>query len=365
MSSKKYLEKNIEDMKTLLIEAATGRGGSFDSVNQVYARLRRRLTSLTVILGPIPQFLVDSATIWDFWNGYIKNKIPDYETRREFIRTEFTEYYANLLNNIGSRSFEEVLLLRDIAIGDSIGDGGFGVVYKGEHIVLEESRAIKKLEPLFATEDDEITALRRFARETRMLSKLNHPNIVKVYDAGIAGDHPYIIMEFVAGSNLSKHIDDFGVFEENSSLDVMKDVLSAVASAHQGGVVHRDIKPKNIMWTGNQAVVLDFGAGQWLEFSLSTRMTTAPIGTIGYIAPELYDDPSLLNKNIDCYSLGVLLHYLLTGRIPNTGNPSYYLEEKGISQQMINFIIKSISPPSIRFQDGVEMLNALNDIITT
>lgn len=364
MSSRRYLKKNIEDMRTLLIEAVTGRCDSFDSANQVYERLRGRLTSLAVILGPVPEFLASSATIWDLWNSHIKGKIPDYETRREFIRTEFTEYYDRLLNNVVSRSFDEVLMLRDIAIGDSIGDGGFGVVYKGEHIVLEESRAIKKLAPLFATEDDEIKALRRFAREAKMLSKLNHPNIVKVYDAGIAGDHPYIIMEFIEGSNLCKHIDDFGVFSENSSLDVMKDVLSAVASAHQNGIVHRDIKPKNIMWTGNEAVVLDFGAGQWLELSLSTRMTTAPIGTIGYLAPELYDDPYLLNKNIDCYSVGVLFHYLLTGRIPNTGNPSYYLQEKGISQETTNLIIKSISPPNLRFQDGVEMLNSLNTITT-
>jgi eukaryotic-like serine/threonine-protein kinase len=362
MSSRMYLEKNIVDMRTLLVKAVTGKFDSFDSANQVYERLRRRLTSLAVILGPVPQFITDSANIWDFWNGYIKGKIPDYETRREFIKTNFTEYYANLLDNLATRSFEEVLLLRDIAIGDGIGEGGFGVVYKGEHIVLEESRAIKKLEPLFATEDDNIIALKRFAREAKMLSKLNHRNIVKVYDAGIAGEHPYIIMDFIEGINLSKHIDDFGVFTENTSLAVMKDVVSAVAAAHQSGIVHRDIKPKNIMWTGNEAVVLDFGAGQWLEFSLSTRMTTAPIGTIGYIAPELYDDPYLLNKNIDCYSVGVLFHYLLTGRIPNTGNPSYYLEEKGVGQGTIKLIIKSISPPPLRYQDGVEMLDALNAI---
>lgn len=72
----------------------------------------------------------------------------------------------------------------------------------------------------------------------------------------------------------------------------------------------------------------------------------------------------LEKKNIDCYSVGVLFHYLLTGRIPSTGNPSYYLEEKGVSQETINIIIKSISPPNQRYQDGVEMLDALNVIIT-
>jgi len=359
MSSRRYIENNIEELNSLLMNVLTG-GSRFERVNPTYEKLRRRLLSLTPILGPMPTFLAESENLWDLWNSHIKGVLADYESRRNYIRTEYKAYYDNLLQNLSNRSFEEVLMLRDIAVSDNIGEGGFSVVYKSEHIVLEESRAIKKLEPLFATEDDEIKALKRFSREAKMLSKLNHPNIVRVYDAGIAGDHPYIIMEFIAGSNLTKHIDDFGVFEEESALKVMRDVLNAVAAAHQSEIVHRDIKPKNIMWTGDKAVVLDFGAGQWLEFSLSTRMTTSPIGTIGYIAPELYDDPYLLHKNLDCYSLGVLFHYLLTGRIPNTGNASYYLQENGINQKIIDLIIKAISPPNIRFQDGVGMLSALD-----
>lgn len=359
MSSKKYLEKNIDELYTLLEDSLTG-GANFNNVNNKYEKLRYRLSTFASILGPLPDFVNNSNTLWDLWNIYIKGELTGYESRRKFLKVQYRDYYDNLLKRIGTKTFEQELMFRDIAIESKIGEGGFAVVYKAEHIVLEEPRAVKKLEPIFANEENEIKALKRFVRETRILSKLNHLNIIKIYDAGIAGENPYIIMEYAEGKDLEKWIAENGKFEEEIALEIMEQMLSAMAAAHNSEVIHRDIKPKNIMWNGQTAIVLDFGAGQWLEHTLSTRMTTAPIGTYGYIANELFHNPRLLNKNLDCFSAGVLFHYILTSRLPNSGDPTYYLT--GIRPEIINFIKQSISPPEIRFNDGQEMLLALRNI---
>jgi len=254
------------------------------------------------------------------------------------------------------------MVLRDLAIEEIIGEGGFSVVYKAEHIVLDEVRAIKKLEPIFADEVNEIKALRRFAREAKILTELNHKNIVRVYDSGIAGGHPYIIMDLVEGKDLEKWIREKGFFDEQTGLKIIEQILDAISAAHRSGVVHRDIKPQNIMWNGSRAIILDFGAGHWLEHQISTRITTSPIGTYGYIANELFDDPSLLRKNFDCYSIGVLFHYILTGHIPSAGSPRHYLSENNIQEKIIEFILRALSPPDIRFEDGERMLDSLRSI---
>jgi serine/threonine-protein kinase len=362
MSSKIYIKRNIEELYSLLTEVLTGRR-NFDNENERYQKLRRRISALSSILGPLPQFLDTSDNLWTLWNTYIKSTLQSYESRRRFLKEKYKDYYDQLLNKIGTSSFEEEMIFRDIAIEEIIGEGGFGVVYKAEHIVLDELRAVKKLEPIFTDEEGEIKALRRFAREAKILSKLNHPNIVKVYDCGIAGENPYIVMEFIEGRNLEKCVNEDGFFEEQTALEIMKQVLAAISSAHSLGVVHRDIKPKNVMWDCKQAIVLDFGSGQWLEHTISTRMTTASVGTYGYIANELFENPTLLDKNLDCYSAGILFHYILTGHIPSTGKPQFYLEEEKIHKDVIDFILRSISPPNNRFKDGQEMLVVLENII--
>jgi serine/threonine-protein kinase len=254
-------------------------------------------------------------------------------------------------------------MFRDLVVVGQIGEGGFGVVYEAEHVVLDEKRAIKKLEPVFAERQYEEEALRRFSREVKILNRLSHPGIVKLYDAGIAGTYPFIVMEYVEGRNINEIISGDGLFEIEKAQKVMLLVLDAVASAHKAGVVHRDIKPTNIMWDGNRAVLLDYGASQWLEQQLSTRMTKTAIGTTGYIADELKENPTLLDPCLDCFSLGVVFHYLLTGRIPSTGDPTHYLEQNLVPKEIIELILRALSPMGKRFADGSDMLLALNDIV--
>ena len=361
MSSRVYIEKTIGELHSLLEDVLTGRS-QFEEENDRYQSLRSRLSALSPLIGSLPEFLNASDSLWSLWGQYIKGKLPDYDSRRRFLAEEYKDYYNQRLAEIPPTSFEEEMILRDLVIEDTLGSGGFSIVYRAEHVVLDEPRAIKKLEPLFADEQSEINALRRFAREVRILSDLSHPNIVKVYDAGMSGTHPYIVMEYVEGSNLNESVTEKGLFSEDTAMKVMKQVLSAMSCAHGIGIVHRDIKPSNVMWDGRKATVLDFGAGQWLEQSISTRMTTAPIGTYGYIASELFEDPRLVHANLDCYSAGVLFHFLLSGRIPSTGDPRYYLGEHEVSQGIVDLILKSISPPETRYENGAAMLAALEGL---
>ena len=362
MSSKVYIKRIIEDLYSLLLAVSTG-GAKFENEDDKYRKLRRRLLALVPLLGPLPGFIETSENLWQYWNNNVKGTLPTYDSRRTFLAQEYKNYYDKVLSRIRSNSFEEEMALRDLAIDDRIGEGGFSVVFKAEHIVLDESRAIKKLDPIFADEENEIKALRRCAREAKILVEINHKNIVRVYDFGIAGENPFIIMEFVEGRDLGKWISESGFFNEQISITIIKQVLEAISEAHSLEIVHRDIKPSNIMWNGSRAVILDFGAGSWLERQIiSSRITTSPIGTYGYIANELFDNPTLLHKNVDCYSIGILFHYLLTGHTPSTGSPKHYLLANPIRNEIIEFIIKALSPPEIRYEDGRSMLDCLMKI---
>lgn len=348
-------------MYELLMAALTGT--NFDRLQTKYERLRRRLYSFKTLLGPPPEFLNNCDTLYDIWRSQVtRNNLNSYESRREFLRKNFKSHYENILSQNVDKSFEEELIYRDIALDNQIDEGGFGVIYKAEHIIFSEPRIVKKLEPIFATEEGEIVALRRFAREIKILSTLNHNNIVKIYDAGLASQYPYFIMEYIHGKNLEKLVRDSGVTSIEESIEIVSQILNAVSEAHKIEIIHRDIKPKNIMWNGNKAVLLDYGAGQWLEHRISTRMTTSVVGTVGYIADELFDDPTLLHKSLDCYSIGVLFHYLLTGHLPHSGDPTYYLKQSDINTEIQNFILKAISPITVRYQDGSEMLASLNQL---
>ena len=360
MSSIIYIRRIVEEFGDLVRSAWTGR--SFEKLDDKYRSLRRRLYALEPLIGSPPEFLKAGGDLWALWNAHVRGKLPTYDLRREFLEEHYEKHYEPLIAKLGAASFEQELMLRDLAILDEIGGGGFGVVYEAEHVVLNDSRAVKKLEPMFADAGEEEKALRRFSREAQVLDSLSHPNIVRFFDAGMAGEFPFIVMEFVDGDNLKKLVDEQGVFQPSYAVQIMYQVSRAIADAHGASVVHRDLKPTNLMWDGQRAVVLDFGAGQWLERQLSTRMTTTVIGTSGYIADELMADPKLVSPTIDCFSLGVVFHYLLTGRIPNTGDPAYFLNQVGAGKDIQEIILSAIAPSDKRYRDGGALLSAIEKL---
>ncbi|MCH2173255.1 protein kinase [Myxococcota bacterium] len=205
-------------------------------------------------------------------------------------------------------------------IFETLGRGGMGVVYAARDTVLDRSVAFKVLPESFA---DNSRTLQNFLREAKSAARLNHPNIVTVYDAGEQNGVYYIAMEHVEGNTLKEIVDHRGPISPTGFVHVMTHMCDALAYAHDKLIVHRDIKTANTMWTKGRATkIMDFGLAKVLEEL--RNQTTIVSGTPYYMSPEqtLGDD---VDHRTDLYSLGVTLFELATGRLPfREGNLPYH-----------------------------------------
>ncbi|MFN2604532.1 MAG: serine/threonine-protein kinase, partial [Gemmatimonadaceae bacterium] len=163
-----------------------------------------------------------------------------------------------------------------------------GTVYRGWQVNLDREIAIKVIHPKLASDR---TAVRRFLRESHLSSRLNQPNIVAVYDFSLHEEQPYLAMEFVRGRSLRQLLDDSPVMDVPDAIAIITQVLDALTAAHEQGVIHRDIKPQNILLQDGHAILADFGIAAALAdpgetaHSRITR-TGMTLGTVGYMAPE-------------------------------------------------------------------------------
>src|SRR3954454_6293719 len=192
------------------------------------------------------------------------------------------------------------------------GAGGMGVVYRATHLLLERTVALKLIAPSLARNP----AFRsRFEREWRLLATLEHPNVIPIYEAGEVHDRPYLSMRWVSGGDLAARLRGTAGLAPGVALALLSQVAAALDAAHGRGVVHRDVKPANVLLEGDHAWLTDFGAGK----DLADRDTrTAPghwVGTVDYVAPELLDGETATPRS-DVYSLGCVLFESLTGRVP-------------------------------------------------
>lgn len=360
MSAINFIETVINEMNQLLIDISTGKASlQREEIKSNYIYLRDRLLKLAPLVGGLPRFIEESKDGFEYWKYLTKKEEKKtYDSRREFLKQEFTDFYTRLLGSISQEvSLPDYLIKRDLLIEREIGAGGFGIVYEATHITLECKRAIKIFDPAFYQGEDK--PLRRFIREVSILATLNHPNIIRLYDAGIVGNKPFIITEFVSGDNLDTLIKNSGCLSKDNAFKICYALLDALEEAHTKQVYHRDIKPSNIMWNDGVLKLLDFGAGTALVNSLSSRMTTTTVGTPGYISPELFENPMLQHPGIDIYSVGVTLHYLLTGHLPNPADISYLLRQYSIDETTIKFINKALLPIDNRYQSAKAMKEAL------
>ena len=195
--------------------------------------------------------------------------------------------------------------------------GGQGVVFEAVQLSTKRKVAIKVL--LEGADASDI-AKKRFEREIELVASLKHPNIVSIFDSGVAPDgRQYYIMDFVRGLSLHHHVRDKKL-SLNQTLLLFIDVCNAVNHAHQHGIIHRDLKPSNVMVTGEGSPrVLDFGLAKWLAAPVSTLVSQAGqvLGTIPYMSPEqIKGDPDDVDIRSDVYSLGIMLYELLTGTHP-------------------------------------------------
>src|SRR5215204_3621400 len=202
-------------------------------------------------------------------------------------------------------------------LGESLGSGGMGEVYLAHDGVLERDVALKVLRSHYAGDEE---FAERFKREARRAASLSHPNTVQVYDMGETEDGTsYIAMEYVPGGTLKEQIERRGPFGTRETAAVAAQIADALGAAHERGVIHRDIKPQNVLVTSSGDLkVTDFGIARAAS-AVTISVTNAIFGTAGYISPEqALGEP--VSPASDLYSLGVILYEMLTGELPYTAD---------------------------------------------
>jgi eukaryotic-like serine/threonine-protein kinase len=219
-------------------------------------------------------------------------------------------------------------------IQSKLGDGGMATVYKALDLKLNRMVAVKILRDSYASDPQFLV---RFEREAKQAANLNHPNIVRVYDVGDDGDVHYIVMEYIEGSNLKETIIRSAPFPISQALEIGAQICDAIAYSHSMGLIHRDIKPQNILMDKDGRVrVTDFGIA---KSNTASTLTEAGItlGTVHYFSPEQAKGQPVLPQS-DIYSIGVVLFEMLTGRIPFDSDNPVALALKHIEE----------TPPSLR-----------------
>nr|WP_314276835.1 Stk1 family PASTA domain-containing Ser/Thr kinase [uncultured Peptostreptococcus sp.] len=231
-----------------------------------------------------------------------------------------------------------------------IGDGGMAFVYQARDKLLNRIVAVKVLRPEFV---DDQEFLVKFKREAEAVASLSHPNIVNVYDVGEDGKVHYIVMEYVDGQNLKEIIQDEGFLEKYTALDIAKQIARALSAAHRNGIIHRDIKPHNILISkdGRQVKVADFGIAKAVSSSTMTNMGSV-IGSVHYISPEQAKGKHL-TSNADLYSLGIVLYEMIVGKVPFSGDSPISIALKHINEDI-----------SFSEQDRINIPNSVRTIIS-
>jgi serine/threonine protein kinase len=222
-----------------------------------------------------------------------------------------TPYQAQEIKN-GRDKFT----LKDYTITDWIGQGGMGRVYLGVHQVLGRKCAIKVLPFERATPE----AINNFMREARTQAQLDHPNLVRVYDAGRDGSTHFLVVEYVPGTDLRKVIRSQGPLSQQQAASVILQAARGLDYAHKRGLIHRDVKPGNILVTPEGvAKVSDLGLAGFIHEGLSDPRAGKIVGTADYLSPEQISAPFDVTHTTDIYSLGCTLYYAVCGKVPFPG----------------------------------------------
>lgn len=245
-----------------------------------------------------------------------------------------------------------------------IGVGGMGEVYKAKDLSLGREVALKFLSAAMVGDDN---ALNLFLREARAAAALNHPTIVTVYDIGVLDRRPFICMEYVEGMDLATRLKEEGTIDLGEALGITTQLAKALDYAHERNVVHRDVKPSNVIQTSEGLVkILDFGLAKAIQGN--KRKSTYVAGTPEYMSPEQLAGRKVDGRG-DLFSLGVLLYELLTGSLPFEGalrSSAFELPSaraEWLSPALDDVIRKALTlAPVDRFQRGKEFINALRQL---
>lgn len=254
---------------------------------------------------------------------------------------------------------------------DTLGEGGMANVYLAEDIILQRKVAVKILRLDLQKEPQ---TLARFQREALATSELSHPNIVMVLDVGTDHGLPYMVMEYVDGPDLKEYIRTNSPLNLGNIIKIMDQILSAMSLAHKHNVIHRDLKPQNILMDKHGNIkIADFGIAVALNQN-SVTQTNSAIGSVHYMSPE-QTRGGLVTKQSDIYSLGIILYELITGNVPFNGDsavsialkhaqepiPSIRKQDPNIPQPLENVVLKATAKdPRDRYDSAKEMKDDLD-----
>ena len=256
---------------------------------------------------------------------------------------------------------------------EMVGGGGMANVYLARDMILDRDVALKILRMDFNNDDEFI---KRFNREAQSATSLAHPNIVSIYDVGEENDIYYIVMEYVDGFTLKQYIQKYYPIPVEKALDIMKQITAAISHAHHNGIIHRDIKPQNILIDKEGTVkITDFGIALALSATNITQ-TNAVLGSVHYLSPEQARG-GMANKKSDIYSLGIVMFEILTGRLPFSGESAVSIALKhlqsetpspkrwnpDIPQSVENIILKATAKDSYYRYESVDSME--DDIRTS
>jgi serine/threonine-protein kinase len=244
--------------------------------------------------------------------------------------------------------------------------GGMATVYRAVDTRLDRVLALKVMHPTLAADG---SFVERFIREAKSVARLDHPNVVQVFDQGADGSYVYLAMEYVAGCTLRDVLRERGALQPRAALDILEPVLAALGAAHRAGFVHRDMKPENVLIGDDGRVkVADFGLVRAVDTVTNTTGTV--LGTVSYLAPEQIEHGTA-DPRVDVYACGVMLHEMLTGAKPHHGDsPAQVLYRHlnedvpppsaavpGLSVELDDLVASATArAPELRPQDAVALL---------
>ncbi|UCD25151.1 MAG: serine/threonine protein kinase, partial [Gemmatimonadota bacterium] len=254
-----------------------------------------------------------------------------------------------------------------------LGGGLLADVYRAHDLRHGRQVAIK----VFSSSTTSSIGEQRFLREIQTTARLNHPHLLPVYDSGVTSGLLYYVMPFVAGGSLAALLTTEGRVAIHTTLRIIREVADGLAFAHRRGVVHRDIKPDNVMWSGDHAQIADFGIAKPINGPARSRLSVAgtPLGTPSYMAPEQVMGQDSIDHRADIYSTGILAYELLTG---NTLFPHQTLEStmyaqlyeepaplrslrSAIPRSVVNLVNRCIhKDPRRRWQSMTELRDAID-----